>query len=177
MRKKNGFSLFEILVASTLLTVAFGGILLFISQYLHSLETTHNLSIALNACQERMEKIKARIDPTDSTEQNTISFDNLTAYNELAFDVYADNSDTALTNFKGVSYVKDITNDTTPALPVKMYEIRVVVCWEDAGGRIIGEDKDLNGELDSGEDTWTTDAHTGEIDSAASVRMNLLNIE
>lgn len=46
-------------------------------------------------------------------------------------------------------------------------EARVVVSWKQRLGRIIGEDINLNGELDTGEDK--TGGHSGELDSPCEI--------
>jgi hypothetical protein len=45
---------------------------------------------------------------------------------------------------KGVIYI-----DSSVA---NLLEVSVVVCWRNKDGRVIGEDKDLDGALDAGED-------------------------
>jgi hypothetical protein len=34
----------------------------------------------------------------------------------------------------------------------RSFKIRIVACWRNQNGRVIGEDKNLNGTLDAGED-------------------------
>ncbi len=51
-----------------------------------------------------------------------------------------------LTNLDGIGiiYINSANND--------LYEVEIVACWRDKYGRIIGEDSDLDGILDMGED-------------------------
>jgi len=172
MSKKTGLTLVEILIASVILTVALGGILTFTAQYLKGLDSTRNFSIAINAAQERMERIKAQTSTT-SDSQKLGSFDQLTLYNNLPFNVYAEDGTTVLTNFKGISYVT-----TAMTSPVTMYRVKVVVWWKENDGRIMGEDKDFDGTLDTGEDTWTgPGTKNGEIDGTVFLQSNLMNMQ
>jgi len=170
MLKRNGLTLVEVLISSVILTTALTGVLTFNSQYLKGLQGTRNFSLAMNAAQERFEKIKARVSPQDLTETTKISYDSLPQYyNGLTFDVYGNDKITALANFKGVSYVKAISG-----LPLTMYRVKVVVCWKDANSRVIGEDENFNGILDSGEDISSGNS---EIDSPAFIQADIINME
>lgn len=165
---KRAFSLIEILIAAALLTAAFAGILSFTSYYLRNLESSRNYSIALAAAKEQLERIKSLTHPTD--EALKITFANLPAmYNNRAFDVYAENSTAPLPNFKGVSYVT--TKLTTP---LTVYTVKVVVCWKETGNVTIGEDKNINGALDSGEDA---SPENSELDSPVSLSTDIVNME
>ncbi len=170
MPKKNAFTLIEVLIASVILTMALGGILAFTAQYLKGLDTTRNFSIAINAAQERMEKIKSKVSPLDTAETGAKVFTNLPLYNNLAFDVYGDNRTTPLANFKGISYVTALSG-----MPMTTYRVKVVVWWKEANGRVIGEDQNFDGSV-SGEDTWTSPAN-GQIDAPVSIQMDMVNME
>ncbi len=169
MLKRNGLTLVEVLISSVILTTALTGVLAFNSQYLKGLQGTRNFSLAMNAAQERFEKIKARVDPNDPTETaSEIGFNNLPQYYDgITFDLYGNDKATALTNFKGVSYVKPVSN-----VPLTMYRIKVVVCWKETNNRVIGEDENFNGILDSGEDV----SGNSEIDSPAFIQADIIDM-
>ena len=61
-------------------------------------------------------------------------------------------------NGTGVTYVDDTQPD--------MLAVTVTFCWREKNGRIIGEDTDLNGQIDVGEDLNAN----GMIDSIATMR-------
>jgi len=169
MLKNKGLTLVEIMISAAILSTALTGILMFNSQYIKELQETRNLSLAMNAAQERFEKIKSRVNPQDATETTKIDFNNLAQYyNGLTFDIYGNNKTTALTNFKGVSYVKEVTG-----LPLKMFRVRVLVCWKNSQNQVMGEDANLNGALDTGEDK----NNNSELDSPAFVQADLINME
>lgn len=170
MPKKTGLTLIEVLIASVILTMALGGILAFTAQYLKSLDTTRNFSIAINAAQERMEKIKSKVSPSDTAETGAKVFTNMPLYHNLAFDVYANDKITPLANFKGISYVTAISGT-----PMTMYRVKVVVWWKEVNGRVFGEDQNFDGSV-SGEDTWTSPAN-GQIDSPVSIQIDMVNME
>lgn len=65
----------------------------------------------------------------------------------------------SVSDFRGRVYVNNIHPGTT-ASTTNLLRAKVVICWKDKGG-IIGEDKNLNGALDAGEDI----NGNGEIDS------------
>ncbi len=164
MKKEKGITLIEVMIATALITTSFAGTISFVSQYLKGIGGTHNFGIAINACQDQMERIKSHTHPTDDTQK--ISFDQLIQYNNRSFNVYADNG-ALLSNFKGVSYVKQITG------PIKIYRIRTLVCWRDTNNRIIGTDLNLNGISDTGE----TVNSSGELESPAFIQTDIVNMD
>ncbi|MCU0651583.1 MAG: hypothetical protein MUC39_01390 [Candidatus Omnitrophica bacterium] len=131
MPRNKGLTLVEILLAAAILVTAFTGILSFNAQYLKSLESTRNFSVAVNAALERLEKIKARTNPSDETLK--IDFDQLTQYNNSEFDIYAADNTTVLPNFKGISYVQAAMTQ-----PITMYRVKVLVWWTEVDGKTIG---------------------------------------
>ena len=72
-------------------------------------------------------------------ERITKSFDNiLTTYpNQTKFDVLGFNG-------KGIIYVQSID--------LRTLLVTVSFSWKESNGRVIGEDKNINGDLDAGED-------------------------
>ncbi|MCU0665553.1 MAG: hypothetical protein MUF05_00425 [Candidatus Omnitrophica bacterium] len=165
-----GMALAEVLVAAFLLSGAFAGTIAFISQYLRGLEHSQNMTLAINAAQQRIESILGRVNPTAPDTVEDFFSDTISDYtNNPTFNVY-DSTGSAMPNFKGTTYISSQNiNDLT------FYRIKAVVCWEQAGGILIGEDKNLNGVLDSGEDKAGGTAN--ELDSPVSIIINITNID
>lgn len=121
-----GFTLVELMVAAVIFVLAFVVILLSYIRCMELSEMSRNSSTALAAAKTRIEQIK-----------DTAFSDIFVAYNNAAFDVTG-------VNGKGVSYV-DNTN-------ANLLKVTVTVCWKQKRGLIVGEDLDLDGQLDGGED-------------------------
>jgi len=137
----NAFTLMELMVAALILAIVLVGLLASYATCFNLNEIAQNTAFAVNACAKKTEEIK-----------NFANFDQIkTTYHDVSFP--PDN----LTG-SGVSYV----DDTNPDLLV----ITVTVCWRQKNGRIIGEDADLDGGFDPGEDTITVN---GMLDSVAQV--------
>ena len=134
-----GFTLVELMVATLILVAVLVGLLASYVACLDLTDLAKNTSTAINIAQSKIEDIK-----NDTYVQ--IKAD----YNNVPFNV------TGLTG-KGVSYV----DDTNPDL----LEVTVTVCWRQKNGRIIGEDTNLNGQLDAGEDKDSD----GQIDSIVTL--------
>ncbi|HOX54209.1 MAG TPA: hypothetical protein PLC32_02040, partial [Candidatus Omnitrophota bacterium] len=99
-------------------------------------EIMRNTSIAMNAVQAKTEEI---VEQSQRPLTEPHNFDTLKAdFDQASFTP-------ARLNGIGVSYV----NDTNPNLLV----ITVSLSWRQSRGMVIGEDKNLNGQWDSGEDT------------------------
>lgn len=126
-KRKAGFALAEVMVAAVVMILAFVGILVTYIKCLELNEMSRNKSTATRAAKTRMEQI------------NNSDFTQLTAnFNNVPF------FDPAV-NGAGVSYI----NNTNPEL----VQITVSFCWRQKNGLLIGEDADLDGSLDAGEDT------------------------
>ncbi len=129
MRKnsQSGFTLAELMVATMILVFAFLAVMIGYIRCMDLNDLSRNSSYAIKAVKSRMETIK-----------NT-PFVNLSAlYNNVTF------TSPNLPGGIGVSYV-----DTTTA---DLYKVTVVFCWKQKNGRVVGEDKNLNGVLNVGED-------------------------
>ena len=125
-KSKNGFSLVELLISAGIFLLAFVGILMSYLTCLELAQLSKNTSTAVHAVKARLETI-----------QNT-AFDQIKAtYNNVTF------TTTGLTGI-GVSYV----DDTNPRLLL----VTIPFCWKQPSGRIIGEDTNLNGQVNAGED-------------------------
>ncbi|HSV43529.1 MAG TPA: type II secretion system protein [Candidatus Bathyarchaeia archaeon] len=121
-----GATLVEVLVTAAILAVAVTGILMSYLQCMELTEVAKNMSRAVQAAQTRMEQIR-------STPYTTIK----ATYDNIGFSVSG-------LNGYGASFVNDTAGD--------LLEIRVVVCWKQKNGRVYGEDANLNGLLNVGED-------------------------
>jgi len=135
-----GFTLMELMIAALILAIVLVGLLASYLACMQLAEIARNTSIAMNSVRARSEQI----------EEHT--FDNIKADYDNATFVLAN------LNGMGVSYV----DDTDPDLLL----ITVTVCWQQQRGRVIGEDSDLDGTLDAGEDANTN----GMLDSVAQIK-------
>jgi prepilin-type N-terminal cleavage/methylation domain-containing protein len=147
LANKNGFSLVEVILATAILAFALVGILGTYVTCLVLITTSQNVNAATNATQGIIEEIRS----TPFTQV----IDN---YNGLVFTV--NDIPTSI----GVVYVDDTLN-------AEFLDVTVSVCWRQ-GNRIIGEDANLNGVLDSGEDTMIAN---GIIDSPVQLKTQVAN--
>jgi len=130
MKKYLALTLLEICLATLVFSVALIGILLFYFNAQEFNELASSFSVALNEAKKMMEVIR-------STQFSDI----YTTYNNYRFDPESFSSGLA----KGIVYIdKEAGRDD-------LLRVNVVICFR-AGRRIIGEDLDLDGILDSGED-------------------------
>ena len=125
-QSRSGFSLVELMVASVFLVFVFLAVIVGYLKCMELNDLSRNSSFAIKAVKSRMETIK-----------NTPFVQLTPLYNNVVF------TSNNLTG-KGVSYI----NTTNPDLQ----QISFVQCWKKKSGRVIGEDKDLDGVLDAGED-------------------------
>jgi hypothetical protein len=126
-KSKKGFVLPEVMLACAIAAFAICGLLLMYVAGMDLIRVSKNASIATSAAQGLMEEIRNAPFP-----------DIVTNYNGLKFTV------NNIPSSKGVVYV----DDTDPELLL----VTISVCWLQ-GNRVIGEDLNLNGQLDAGEDT------------------------
>lgn len=121
-----GFTLPELMVSAMIMILAFMGILYTYVRYLELDELSRNTSLALQASQDKIETIK-----------NT-AYDQIVAtYNNQTF------------TYTGINGRGSIRIDSTNP---KLMLVTVTFCWKQSNGRLIGEDKNLNGVLNTGED-------------------------
>jgi type II secretory pathway pseudopilin PulG len=152
---KKGFTLIEVLIATIILTGAILAILSTLIQCSNLQESSKNLSLTISAARAKVEEMR-----------NVDFSDLITDYNG-PFDVSG-------LNAKGrvdTSYVAGSSN--------KLINVRVVICWRQKGGRIIGEDNGagagtaLDGILHNDEDA----DGDGETDSPCVVDTSIANKE
>lgn len=117
----------ELLVATIVFSLAFIGLLLSFVKSMELHEASRNTSYALSAVRSRIEVIK-----------NTAFDQIVSTYDEATF------TDANL-NGIGVSYIDNSDPD--------LLEVTVSFAWIQKNGRVVGEDQDLDGVLDAGEDT------------------------
>lgn len=123
----NAFTLMELMIAALILSLTLVGLLASYISCMQLTEITKNTSIAMNAIQAKAEEIEGH------------TYDNIKAnYDRVSF--------TPLRlNGIGVSYI----DDTNPNL----LKITVSLSWRQSRGMVVGEDINLNGQWDAGEDT------------------------
>ena len=132
MKKKSfkngssGFTLVEILVSTAILAIAVTGILISFLKSMELAEVSRNSSLAIQAARGRMEQMRS----TNFTDIKA-------TYDQVTFGI------TDLAGI-GVSYV----DNTDP----QFLKLTVTACWSQRSGRVYGEDKNLNGALNAGED-------------------------
>ena len=142
-RAEKGFTLVEIVfVAAISAFILVGMIHLYILTSVQS-EVAGKMTLAVSEAQNKLEEIRN------------------TPYSEIATDYASGGTpgntfDLTLLEGKGVIYI-DSSNP-------ELLGLEVVVCWKDKYDRVIGEDLNLNGMLDDGEDS-TTSGTLGKIDS------------
>lgn len=129
-KNNSGFTLLELMIAAAVLVIAISGLLAVFTGLLSLNENSRQLTLAITACQDKMEEIR------DS------DFDTLySTYNGTSFE--PDGFQTA--DAEGSVYVNNADPD--------LLEVRVSVSWRGRSNRISGEDVNLNGGFDAGEDT------------------------
>ena len=132
-KTKAGFALIEVLLATAIAAFAVCGILLMYVEGMDLIRTSKNTSIATSAAEGLIERIR-------STEFGSIAFtpaQDPDGFKDMLFTV------NGIPSSRGRVYV----DDTDPEFLL----VTVSVCWRQ-GNRVIGEDTNLNGQLDAGED-------------------------
>ena len=117
----------EVMVSAFLLIVGMLAILITYNHAMELSEMSRNISLAVRGAKSRMETIK-NTDPA----QMSANFHN------VSFTI-------PNINGMGKSYIDDVTDPD-------LIQIIVNFSWRDKRGRVIGEDLDLDGVLDGGED-------------------------
>lgn len=128
-KSNSGLTLLELMIATAILVVAIAGLLATFTGLFSLNENTRKLTLAATACQDKMEEIRNSSFATLYTTYNNTSF-------EPAGFIASD--------AEGTVYI----DNTDPDL----LEVAVSVSWRGRSNKIIGEDANLNGALDTGED-------------------------
>lgn len=122
---ESGFTLVEVVLAAGILAFI---LVAMVKVFIYSstqAELAGNKTLATLAAQSRLEEIRNH------------------DYDSIVSDYDGSTFDPPGLNGKGKVYVGG---------SAELLEIEIVVCWQDKYNRIIGEDKDLDGVLDVGED-------------------------
>jgi type II secretory pathway pseudopilin PulG len=146
LKNNRGLTLPELLISAFILAITFVGMLYSFTRAMALSEMARNSTTAVQAVKSRVEQVK-----------NT-NFNQVVAnYNNTTF------TTNGLTG-TGVTYATLIN--------ANLIEVRAAFCWREKGGRIIGEDINLNGALDAGE----VDANNnGFVDSIVGVVTSIYN--
>lgn len=147
---KSAFTLMELLIATAVLALALGGSLALFIANLRLIESGKNLSIAINHARCVMEQIR------DRNLSTLVLGEDWTAWAQ-AEPPYGGGCNSLNGEKINVTYPSGTT--TAPL------EIVVTVCWREKDKRIIGEDTNLNGDMDAGEDV----NENGRLDSPAQL--------
>ena len=133
MSRSTGFTLIELLIATAILIVALVGILAAYQSCFSLTETARNLTAALNADQAKMEEMRNYNFNLLATDYGTGGVNNIFPASGLSG------------NRKGKIYIQYVSSPQDGSL----LQVKVVICWQERGGRVVGEDKNLNGVLDT----------------------------
>ena len=152
-RKNSGFTLVELmLVVWILATVMTGMIQLFIYTSVQA-QMAGNKTLAISEAQSKIEEIRNHSYSTIATDY---------ASGGTPGNIFTP----TMPNSKGVIYL-DTTGSFSPGASSELIGIKVVVSWRDKYNRIVGEDKDLDGVFDAGEDL--SGGVANQLDSPASL--------
>jgi prepilin-type N-terminal cleavage/methylation domain-containing protein len=149
--KKKGLTLIEVLFAAAIMAFCLSGLLLTYINLFVLTDLSRDFTSVTNALQAKMEEIK------------NVAFANLTALNNTTFNVMAGNSTDVIG--RGMIEVSDIGDPFTNTTYTDLKKVRTVISFK-SRSRVIGEDKDLDGILDPGEDDAVYGANgTNRLDS------------
>lgn len=126
---KSGFTLLELMLGVSVLIVALVGLLGVFTHLISLNENSGKLTLAVAACQAKMEEMR-----------NSNFAALYTTYNGVSFNPDGFSSGEA----KGAIYI----NNSNPSL----LQVFVSVSWMTRSNRVTGEDGNLNGVCDAGED-------------------------
>jgi prepilin-type N-terminal cleavage/methylation domain-containing protein len=135
-KKRRGLTLVEVMVAAGIMASCLAGLLMTYMNLFTLTDFTRDYTLATNAMQARMEEIKR------------VSFANLSALDGAAFNITGFSAG----NATGVSQVTIPPSGTTYT---DLAQVRLVVTFK-SKGRIIGEDRNLDGVLNASEEANST---------------------
>ena len=139
MKKKKGFTLIEILVSTLIMAFTITAVLQVLNNLVRLNESNDNIVFGMNELQGMMDQVR-----------NAPFEDIVTVYNGRLFTV------DALTN-RGVVHQGTIA---ITVLDPDLLRVKMSISWQQRS-RVLGEDQNLNGILDGGEDV----NGNGEMDS------------
>jgi len=126
LTKQTGFTFAEIVIATMILVVIFTGVMVTFIKCVELNELSSNSSVATAAARNKLMEIENTLFNQVNANYDNVPF----VINNL--------------NGMGVTYI----DDSTPGI----LTITASVSWRQRNGRTIGEDADLDGQLDTGED-------------------------
>ena len=144
LKSKSGFTLAEIIFVTGILTFVLVGMISFYIYASIQAELAGDKTMAINEAQNKIEEIRNHafdLIPVDYVSGGTPG------------NVFS------LTQLNGMGTIYIDTGNS------ELLGIEVVVCWEDKYDRIVGEDANLNGVLDGGEDQNSN----GKVDSPVTL--------
>ena len=125
-QNNKAFSLSELMIAALVFSATFAGIIMVFFRCIELSELARNSSAAVNA-------VKSRI----ATIENTAFDQIVSTYNNTTFTTNG-------VNGTGITYVTSLDAD--------LLRVTLVFSWREKNGRAMGEDTDINGTLNAGED-------------------------
>jgi len=143
-KSRKGVSLVEIIVTIGIIVIVFAGL---IQVFLYSSvisEMAGNITLTISEAQSKLEEIRGHDFDSITTDYGSGG----TPGNTFSL---------ALINGMGVIYITTINSD--------LLLVEIVVSWREKNNRIMGEDTNLNGVLNSGEDANSN----GKLDSSATI--------
>ena len=143
-KNKKGLTLMELLVAAFITVIVFGSLLTLINYTADLQEMSRNRITAMNAARQMMEQVKLDVKLAVSFIVVVSDYNGTTGYNKRSFTPIGFAAGSA----SGIVYTDVVPNSSS-----NLYDVTVAVCWRQKNGRVIGEDQNLNGILDGGEDT------------------------
>lgn len=147
IRGRAGFTLIEVMITAAILAFCICGLLLtYINLFLLA-DISRDLTLATNAMQAKMEEMKR------------VAFDCLLTSSSATCPAACNNtcfSDSSTFNLEGINEGKGRIEVSSVIGSGDLKRIRLVSCFR-TRGRLIGEDSNLDGDLDAGEDTLVTD--------------------
>lgn len=141
-----GLVLVELLITALILVVVLGGLLQLFIYCQKMAAVAGQLTMAVSEAQAEMEEIR-----------NHNFGDIVTDYS--AEGTPGDTFDLVQVTGTGRIYIDE-------TVPGELLEVEIVVSWQTMDGRIIGEDRDLDGQLGAGEDI---NPANGQLDSPTSL--------
>jgi len=132
VRLNRGFSLLELMISTGILIIIMVGLFYTYISCFELNEFSRNCMLANNALQAHLETIR-----------ETYSFDDLDLLHESSTALNTYGTDQPLGIIR-VDVYTSIYNNTE----AEMKYVRLVACWQQKSGRVIGEDTNLDGILD-----------------------------
>ncbi|UCB56565.1 MAG: prepilin-type N-terminal cleavage/methylation domain-containing protein [Candidatus Omnitrophota bacterium] len=172
VKRRAGFTLVELMVAVALLVAVLLGLLGVFIGCANLNETSRNLTIAMYGAQEQLEVIR-NYDDFDMIANDFFVNGSPNLFDPAGEDDDLDGVLDAGEDDNGNGVLDSPLNGAGAMFispfgappDADIYQVRIVVTWFQKGGRQIGEDTDLDGILDAGED----DNNDGVLSSPAQI--------